>query len=251
MWIRTPDRIEPVLWEGALLPASEAAVERLARDFARRGVKADVKKTVADANVLTIGQPETWKITDFFKPGTISDSDPMLAKLAEADFYVVRLGCSFRVKPKEVQVEWARFLVRLLPDADGRQPIAFDVHPVMVTQEIKRTIRLAVSPVLKFQQLEAEAGGAEWGWEYTELQPVISASGGGEAEPSWDYTVARGVSTVQGLKWMHMLVKAPKGMPTGQAALDLTADLKVRGGDLPVLFPRTGSAEPLTAKLWG
>lgn len=249
MWIRTPDRIENVLWEGPLVPATDAAVEALARNWEQRGLKGNPKKTLADTEVLTIGVPDTWKVTDFYKPGTMPY--PMQAKLAEADFYAVRFGCSFRVKPREAEVEYARFIVRLQPDAEGRQPLAFDLHPLMVTQDIKRSVKVALSPVLKFQQLEAEAGSAEWGWEYTELQATISASGGSEAESSWDYSTAKGISTVQGTKWMHMLVRAPRGMPKGEVALDLWADMKVRGGDLPVLLPRKGDAEPLTATLWG
>lgn len=249
MWLRTPDRIENPLWEDTLVPATEAAVEALGRNFARRGIQADAKKASASLKILTIGQPDTWKITEFYRPGTMPY--PMQSKLAEADFYAVRLACSFRIKPKEVEVDWARFIVRLLPDGEGRQPVAFDLHPLMVTQDIKRTVQVTLSPTLKFKQLEADAGGAEFGWEYTELQAVISAAGGSEAEASWDYSTAKGVSTVQGTKWMHMLVKAPRGMPKGEVALDLAADLKVRGGDLPVLMPRKGSAEPLTAKLWG
>jgi len=248
MWLRTPDRIESVLWEGSLVPATEAALEALGRDFARRGVQADARKASANLDVLTIGQPETWKVTDFDKPGTMPYA--MQSKLAEADFYAVRLACSFRVKPKELEVDWARFIVRLLPDGEGLQPLAFDLHPLMVTQDIKRAVKVTVSPALKFQQLEAKAGGVEFGWEYAELHAIISAAGGSEAEASWDYSTAEGVSTVQGTKWMHMLVKAPRGMPHAEVALDLTADLKVRGSDLPVLLPRKGSAEPLTAQLW-
>jgi hypothetical protein len=249
MWLTTPDGIENILWEGTLAPATEAAVEALGRDFARRGVQADAKKASAHLDILTIGKPDTWKVTDFYRPGTMPY--PMQSKLAEADFYAVRLACSFRIKPKEVEVAWARFVVRLLADDEGRQPVAFDLHPLMVTQDIKHSVKVTLSPTLKFQQLEADAGGAEFGWQYTELQAIISAAGGSEAEASWDYSTTKGVSTVQGLKWMHMLVKAPRGMPQGEVALDLSADLKVRGGDLPVLFPRKGSAEPLTAKLWG
>ena len=221
----------------------------LARQWDLLGMKGDPKKALDSAKILTIGQPDTWKITDFYKPGTMPY--PMQSKLAEADFYAVRLACSFRIKPKEAEVDWARFIVRLLPDAEGRQPIAFDLHPLMVTQDIKRSVKVSLSPTLKFQQLEADAGGAEFGWEYAELQAIISAAGGNETEASWDYSIAKGVSTVQGTKWMHMLVKAPRGMPKAEVALDLAADLKVRGGDLPVLLPRKGETEPLTAKLWG
>jgi hypothetical protein len=249
MWVRTPEQIKNPLWEDTLVPATPAAVMSLERDFARRGVKADAKKESASLKILTIALPDTWKVTEFYRPDTMPY--PMRSSLGKADFYVVRFGCSFRSKPKQVEVDWARFIVRLLPDAEGRQPVAFDLHPLMVTQDIKHNIKLALSPTLKFQQVEAEAGGAQFGWEYTELQAVISAAGGNEPEASWDYSVAKGVTTVQGTKWMHMLVKAPKGMPKAEVGLDLAADLKVRGGDLPVLLPRPGAAEAVTASLWG
>ncbi len=73
---------------------------------------------------------------------------PLRAKLEEADFHLVRLGCSFRPHRDDNQVEWARFLVRLLPDHAGRQPLAFDLHPLMVTQEVRRNVRVSLSPSL-------------------------------------------------------------------------------------------------------
>ena len=43
---------------------------------------------------------------------------------------------------------------------------------------------------------------------------------------------------VQGSKWMHLLLKAPKGMEPLRAILDLAADVQVRDSRLPVLVIR-------------
>lgn len=249
MWLQVPEIIANVLWEGPLEPATDEAVERLSREWAAREVKADAREAIRDLPVLSIGQPEVWTLAQVYPPEKMP---PVLqAKLQEADFYLVRLACSFRPKRDEAKVEWARFLVHLLPDSASYQPIAFDLHPLQVTQEVKRNVKVSLSPTLKFQEIEASVGGVEFGFEYPELQPIISASGAGEPNPSWDYEEAKGVR-VQGSKWMHLLVKAPKGMPSGQAVLDLAADVEVRGSRLPVLvFRNRKEAEAhLTVRLW-
>jgi hypothetical protein len=171
-------------------------------------------------------------------------------KLDEADFYLVRLACSFRPRQNQTEIEWARLLVSLLPDVGATQPIAFDLHPMLLTQETRRNVKVSLSPTIKFQEVEASVGAAEFGFEYPELQPVISAAGIGEAQPSWDYQAARGMPVV-GSKWMHVLVKAPTASTAGHAELRLVADVTRGGFRLPVLA-RTGHevADPLTARLW-
>jgi hypothetical protein len=49
---------------------------------------------------------------------------------------------------------------------------------------------------------------------------------------------------MQGTKWMYLLVKAPKGMTSGRALLDLEADVLVRGVRLPVAFWSKREQEP-------
>jgi len=148
------------------------------------------------------------------------------AKKGEADFYIVRFSCSFRPVPDEKQIEWARFIVQLYSGIEG-QPIAFDLHPLMVTQEVKHSVKVTLSPTLKFQEIGASFGGMDFGLEYTELHPIISATGIGEAQPSWDYEEAKGLK-VQGSKFMHMLLRVPKSMRPVEAFLDLIADVKIR-----------------------
>src|SRR5690606_1944150 len=134
------------------------------------------------------------------------------AKLDESDFYLIRFSCSFRPVQNEKKIEWARFIVQLYPGEDG-QPIAFDMHPVMVSQEVKHNVKLTLSPTIKFQELGlgASLAGIDFGLEYLELHPIISAAGIGEGLGSWDYEEARG-SKIQGSKYMHMLLKVPKRM---------------------------------------
>ncbi len=121
-----------------------------------------------------------------------------------------------------------------------------------MVQEVKRQIKVTLSPSLKFRELEANLGSAEFGFEYTELIPLVSAAIGASFDPSWDYRAGPG-QEVQGTKWMHLLVKAPKGMTSGRAFLELEADVLVRGVRLPVVFWRQQeqAAEQLTVSLWG
>ena len=250
MWLQVPEAIDNVLWEEPLEPATDEAVERLSREWAARGPQTDIRDDIRDLPVVTIGQPEVWPLSEVYPPDEMPPT--MRVSLEEADFYLARLACSFRPRRDDAEIEWARLRVRLIPDEAGQQPIAFDLYPLRVTQEIRRNVKVSLNPTLKFMELEAGVGGAEFGFEYPELQPLVSAAGAGEAAPSWDYEEARGVR-VQGSKWMHLLVKAPKGMPSGQATLDLAADISVRGFRLPVLVlrNRTEAEARLTVQLWG
>jgi len=250
MWLQVPEAMENVLWQGPLEPATEEAVERLSREWVERGDKADPRDEIRDLPVVSIGHPEVWLLAQLYPPEKMP---PMLrAKLEEADFYLARLACSFRPRRDELEIEWARFLAHLVPDDTGQQPVAFDLHPLQVTQEIRRNVKVSLSPTVKFMELEAAVGGVEFGFEYPELQPLVTAAGAGEVTGSWDYEEAKGMR-VQGIKWMHLLVKTPKGMTSGKAVLDLAADVTVRGSRLAVLaFRDRKKAEAhLTVRLWG
>lgn len=249
MWLQVPETIENVLWEGPVEGATEEAVERVSREWSVRGLEGDVRDDIRHLPVVSIGRPEVWPLTEVYPPEKMPAT--LRAKLEEADFYLARLACSFRPRRDDVEIEWARFLVHLVPDDTGQELIAFDLHPLQVTQEARRNVKVNLSPTLKFMEIEAGAGGVEFGFEYPELQPIVSAMGAGEAKPSWDYEEAKGVR-VQGSKWMHLLAKAPKGMVSGKAVLDLAADVSVRGLRLAVLALRNRKeAEAhLTTQLW-
>jgi hypothetical protein len=94
-------------------------------------------------------------------------------------------------------------------------------------QEVKRQVKVTLSPQLKFQELETSLGSAEFGFEYTEQVPLISATPGSGLDPSWDYGADPKRELLE-TKWMSLLVMAPKGMTGGRALLDVEADVLVR-----------------------
>ena len=250
MWLKVPKDIDKVVWEGPLEPATDEAVQRLGQEWTARGLKVEVRDAVRDLPLVSIGQPEVWQLAEVYPPEKMPAT--LRAKQEEADFYLVRLACSFRPARDDVKIEWARFLVHLMPDSAGQVTVAFDLYPLQITQEVRHNVKVTLSPTLKFMEVEASVGGVEFGFEYPELQPLVTAAGAGEANPSWDYEEAKGMQ-IQGSRWMHLLVKAPKGMPSGFALLDLAADVRLRGSLLPVLLRRERKEleTHLTTQLWG
>jgi hypothetical protein len=198
---------------------------------------------------VSIGQPEVWHLPDLYPPQKMPRL--MQAQLQAADFYLIRLFCSFRPAPRS-RVGWARFHVVLLPDSLGRQPLAYDISPLEITKEVKRQLKFTLAPMLKFQAVEAEVGSLEFGLEYPELQPIIVGAGVGEAIPTWDYQTATGMASIQGTKWMHLLIKAPKGMPAATAQLAVTAQLYVESitSWIPVVAGPAEQGTRLDVRLW-
>jgi hypothetical protein len=198
---------------------------------------------------VTIGVPVVSRLPDPYPLEQLPL--PMQAQLRAADFYLIRLFCSFRPAPRS-RVGWARFHVFLQPDHLGRQPIAYDIAPLDVTQEIKGHLKFTLAPTLKFQLMEAGVGSLEFGLDYPELQPIIVGAGIGEAIPTWDYKTATGMASIQGAKKMHLLVKAPKGMPVVRAELVLTAQLYVESitSWIPIVGGPVERGARLDAPLW-
>jgi hypothetical protein len=248
MWLQVPDDVRDVLWEGSLQP-DEQSLDSLQRSLPAGEPEPDLREVARNLPVVSIGQPEAWPLAAVYE---LDDMPQLLrSRMDEADFYLVRLACSFRPAHRATRIEWARFAVSLRPDAEGRQPIAEDLHPGEVDQEIQRRTRVTLSPGLKFQSVEASIGSAEFGLEYPELQPRIVAAGQSSTKASWDYTEVPGIA-VHGGKWMHLLVRAPKGMTSAMADIYLEADVAAARGIMRVLLRSkpTDMHDHVTAALW-
>src|SRR5260370_34859709 len=125
MWLTTPETIEHVLAERPLEPVSAEALDQSAREWQSRGVTLAPREALRSMPVVSIGQPETWTLQDFYAPSKLPR--PFRTKLSQADFYLVRLSCSFRPVHQESRVVWARFPAALLPHpSTGAAPIPFD-----------------------------------------------------------------------------------------------------------------------------
>ena len=184
MWLRAPEVVEDVLWEGMLEPETDEAVERTRRELDTHRNQAELQEALRNLPTVSIGRPEVWSLPELYP-----EKMPHLLKVRseEVNFYLVRAVCSFRPMRETISLSWARFLVRLLPDPNEHQPIAYDIYPKEVHQEVKHHVKVSLSPTLNFQELQAGVGGVEFGLEYPELQPIVSASGLGERLVDWSY----------------------------------------------------------------
>jgi hypothetical protein len=243
MLLKAPTEITEAVIEGTLTvadPADEAVVREARGDRGERSIGRDLP-------VVSIGQPESWPVSDLLRDARA----PLIEASPDHEFRLVRLACSFRPKGDDPRIEWARFAVQLLPDASGRQPVAFDMHPLAAVHEVKRNFKVSLSPSIKFTDVvEASLGGVEAGLEYPELLPMVSGSGIGETTPSWDYLAVRG-TRVAGVRCMHLIARMPRGTGPVTANLELTAEMVGNGFRIPVVLRRQHSeTERLEVRLW-
>jgi hypothetical protein len=267
MWLQVPDTMRDTLLEVDLEPASEHEIERAvtesrgievlpdtggprvpARRTPEQSIEA-IRQVVSALEPVSIGRPEVWELATLLSPGTAPGW--LAAKAGEADFYLVRFACSFRLAPREGVIEWARFRVLLQPDDDGRRPIAFAIYPEQEVTEVRRNVKVALAPSLSFEEIDVGVGEAGFGFDYVEMQPRVTGHGGGSHDIAWDFEPVRGQS-VRGTKWMYALVSAPRGMSAGYAVLDLTADLAAHGFKIPLVLDREQrEIHRRTVQLWG
>ncbi len=189
MWLSAPPADGNVLWEGQLIPETDQDAERFVQDQAERTETwsveqfyASVRETLRDLPTVSVGQPEVWTLPELYGGNNLPAS--IQAKLDDVDFYLVRLACSLRPEGG-FRVKRAAFEVGLAPDAVGRQARAFDLYPLETTRETKRSTKVTLDPSLKFKEIEGSLGGLEFGFDYPELEPEVSASGVGESQPRW------------------------------------------------------------------
>ncbi|PWT91254.1 MAG: hypothetical protein C5B54_05625, partial [Acidobacteria bacterium] len=190
MWLTAPDAMKSILIEGQLEPISEDTSDPSVRGSTGRGTKQISPETLRDMPIVSIGQPEHWQVQDLYTPQKLPRS--IRSKLNQDDFHLVRFTCTFRPVTNESRVMWARFRINLRPNSSpGPYPLAFDLYPQQVVQEVRHSIKVTFSPLLKFQELEASVGRAEFGFEYTEQVPLISGTLGTSFDPTWSYDAGR------------------------------------------------------------
>lgn len=217
--------VDPVSFEGPLLPDG-AARERWERQVRQAGTKSrlDINGRLP---MVSIGKPVITPVADLLGPGKMPAM--LQTQLAELDFYLVRLACSFRPRYKEITIEQAIFTVFLLSRSSHDVPTAYDLHPRDVKQEIKRDAKFVLSPSLKFLEAEVSLGQVLVPLEQTELLPVIAASGVGENCPSWEYRQTKNFP-LTGSKLMWILLETHKGVRPVTATTEITAKVNAYGG---------------------
>lgn len=196
--------------------------------------------------VVSIGEPQVLRSLE-------PQETPGYQDLTPREFYLLRLWCSFRTFGRDVEISRAHFKLFLRGSGGAAPLVARDLYPSQVLHKVKRDVRVALTPEIKFAEVSGKAGSFEYGFEYEELQPEIVAAGHGEPTPSWMFSRVKALR-LQGGKAMHLLVAAPKGTAHAYAELELTAYLS-KPGFIPLpmgLFERRGEAPPakLKVNLW-
>ena len=220
MIIETPSEITNVLYKGEL----EYNTTAQQRSYDRHSDS----NTVVNPRpvVATIGEPQWWDIAKLYPADKVPEE--MKQQLGRADFFLVQLACSLRPEPDQ-HVEWARFSVSLSPKRVGvSDPIAIDLHPMELYDEMEKNIKWTLSPKLKFEKVEGSIGEYTTEIKYTQLVPVITAAGALESLFSWDMKQTQG-HPLCGARWFHAVVKRPKGADGVQARFNVVADVVTEG----------------------
>lgn len=245
-WLRDPVAAPP-LWEGPLEPIPGETARSLppsdSEQGLARGPTPDTEPVFdpRDLPVVQIGPPEPWPLLEVYPLSAMGPE--ARARIDAADYYLVRLLLSFRPLRDKVTIDWARFAVELQCGPDVH---AEAVHPDVVEESVKRTRRFTLSPSFKFAEIGGEVGEAEFGIEYTSLEPVVY--GVTEPYPSWDYRPTTG-HQLYGDRRMHLLIRAKRGTSTCRARLHLIADVKYHHFLWRVT--RHPDLDPLEVVLWG
>src|SRR5713226_2750228 len=109
MWLTAPDAMQSILIEGPLEPISEDTSDSSVRGSTGRGTKHISQETLRDTPIVSICQPEHWRVQDLYPLKKLPRS--IRSKLNQDDFHLVRFICSFRTRNDESRVKWARFRV--------------------------------------------------------------------------------------------------------------------------------------------
>ncbi|MGI8413713.1 MAG: hypothetical protein ACR2QA_14745 [Solirubrobacteraceae bacterium] len=219
MLITAPTEIASAIYDGPLEPASAEARKR------RSAVEG-----LEQINV-TIGEPIGWSVSDAYHRDQKAIPGALASLLGDGDAVIVGFACTFRLPP-DATVKFAEFKVELSADSD-MTPIAYDLFPFRVTDDVRRNVRVALAPSLKFSELvEVTPGEVSVELEYDQIIPTIEALGAREADFSWRMRPSRG-QQLAATSVFHAAVRLTRDMTKISGTCGLQADVKKGGGLLP------------------
>ena len=221
MLLQTPSEIDDFLYKGNLIFKQE----ELNKMVPGRGHSDVPSPTVG------IGQPQWWNLAELIQEYEKPLPPELRLLLKEADFYLVRLACSFR-PTRASWIEWAQFTACLRSEDNGIDPIAFDLYPREVQDEVTTDIKIGISPSIKFTELiEASIGTLDLVIQHKKLEPFIVGTGVLESNPSWDFSRTNR-QDIRGSKFLHLIVKRPKTTKAVNITFKLYAQVRIKQGIL-------------------
>ena len=211
----TPDEVEDVMYDGQM------GFDMLKDDSTL--ISEPTRATIRP--VVTVGRPEWWNLAQLAQEGGQPLGPELSLLLRRADFYLVRLACSFHPQGDST-IEKATFTAYMRPRSGDEFPIAFDLYPKYHFDEREYEFQVKVAPKLKFAEvLSGELGEAVVPIRFHRLRPVIVGSGIGQPDPAWEFEPA-GTRPLWGCRMTYCIVKRPRGAQAVRISLDLSAEVK-------------------------
>lgn len=193
----------------------------------------------AEPTRLQIGRPEWWYVTDLMGS---TWSSPQ----GDDTYLLVRFSFSLE-PPKSHTIEEARLSAELRGIPLELEPVAFDLFPLDVSEEVQRDVKLTFAPSLKLEKIEASVGSAETTIHIARVEPVISALGLGTSSPSW--VIRRHARhPLVGSRMSYAVIGYPSKATEIELEIGLTATARGRFGRLLLRTPKKSQAT-LTRKI--
>jgi hypothetical protein len=183
---------------------------------------------------VEIGRPEWWFASDVvgekFKPPQ-----------GDETYLVVRFAFSL-TPPNNWEVENAQLLVQLKCTGTSAEPVVFDLFPREMLEESKTDVKLKFDPSLKFEEVEAKVGSIEAAIHMLRVDPVITTSGIGGANPTWLYRKHKRHPII-GTRMSYAIVGYPSSAQNMVVKLGLTASVRGQFGLWPLRLPSTAEVQ--------
>jgi hypothetical protein len=211
--------IQSDLYEVSATITEEKAAE-LQEELETLESTAAIKSNFRQPSKFTIGEPLSRKL----EPADQEVTAEIKAQLDKFDFYLVQLACSFQ--PAEgCRFHIATFEINLEANPSPPTPLAYDLQPDKVEDELKVNRKFALDPNFKLKILQQEIGlsgvpiKAELTKEYVTYTSRIVASGLQTSQASWQFARTK-AREINGSYRLLMVVRKPKGSKvTGQMSL--------------------------------
>jgi len=186
------------------------------------GVKSKVEKTVKDVpnemakitEEVQVGRPQVFSLLELYELEKVAPPADIKSLSKEYNFFLAGLACSLSPNKNDEFVN-LKFKVDLgFLGIDGstesnEQPIAYDLYPIEVFEEIKKKRSVGINPALKFKSVEVGTGGLLAEISFTKLIPIITAAGLLCPSVAWSFERTKNRKLL-GIRRIYLIIKARK-----------------------------------------
>jgi hypothetical protein len=139
-------------------------------------------------------------------------------------------------------VEESRLSARLICAGTASDPVVFDLFPREVMEESKTDVKVTLEPSLKLREVEASVGSVEASIQIPKVEPTLTTSGIGGANPMWFYRKHRRHPII-GTRMVYAIIGYPSAAEQMTIHVGLTASIRGRFGFWSLRIPSTAEAQ--------